>query len=248
MVDYLSLQSYYRQAVKIRDINASVANIEAKGIEQENNLFNVSVIVENPLSAAYSVDVSLNITNSSGAVVNSSKFTGLTLSASSQLQVNVTGINTSTWNIGSYQLKAYVSGGVSTAKTESFAFKPVDITLDSARYTCNGTTEYFNVTIAHPFEDKISYNVSFQLPVNWNTQPASKIINLTTAGNYTYKFNLTSSQANENATINASISYSYLSFSRSKNSSWVTESGTAMPIIEIVRKRLWLLALTRFLT
>ncbi|MBU2638069.1 MAG: hypothetical protein KJ955_03790, partial [Nanoarchaeota archaeon] len=236
LVDYLNLQAYYLPLVKIRDINASMAGISTIGIEPEDRYFNASVIIENPLPSQYTVNVALNITNSSGYVVNSSKFTGLTLAASSQLQVNITSIDTNGWAIGDYYLKAYVSDGVTASKTETFAFRTINITSLAPNYMCNGTTEYINVTISHPFNEKVSYNLSLSMPSGWSSVPSSIIINRTYAGNYTYKFNLTSSQNNENATINASLAYTHFAGLRSKNASEAIESGSAVPILEIVRE------------
>ncbi|MCG2719178.1 MAG: hypothetical protein L6266_00360, partial [Nanoarchaeota archaeon] len=237
LIDYMTLTAYYSPTALIKEIKPNVNNLKTTGIEPEDKFFNVSVILENPLSTSYTIDLTLNITNSNNVVINSTKITGLTLNANSELEYNFTNYNTTGWALGEYKLIAYVADELTLQKSKDFTFKTINITSKAERYRCNGTKEYFNVTIIHPFNDKISYNLSLELPTDWSSEPASKIINLTSLENYTFSFNITSSQNDENITINATIDYTYLVAPNNKTTQPILiESGTAVPIIEVVRE------------
>ena len=95
------------------------------GMETSEPLLNVSVRLANALSTSKTVDVQLNITNSSGAVVNSTTTSSVVVGADSIYVVNVTDIPTSAWNEDDYIIVAYVTGDVIDNRTEGFTFKNV---------------------------------------------------------------------------------------------------------------------------
>ncbi|HLD43310.1 MAG TPA: hypothetical protein VJB08_04990, partial [Candidatus Nanoarchaeia archaeon] len=237
MVDYLSLEMYYTAGARIKDIIPNVNGIATTGIEPNDGFLNVTIQVENALAANYTFTLELNITNSSGGMVNSSRVPDLNITGYTSLEYNFTNINTSAWSIGNYRLEAYVTGGLTTQKREDFVFMPVEIAnIKASRYRCNGTNEYFNVTIYHPFTDKISYNISLGVPTNWSFTPAFRVINRSTAGNFTVQFNVTSSQGTEVAGINATANYTFLGSGRNKSNLVGIETSQSIPILEVFRE------------
>ena len=115
----------------------------------------------------YVNNITVNITNSSGGSVNVSTSLNVALSQNSTIGANLLNINTSSWNEGTYTIKAEVIGDNFTGtreRSESFIFRYINITTSSVKYMCNVTTEEFNVIIDHPFTDSITYNVSLAVP------------------------------------------------------------------------------------
>ncbi|MCG2724293.1 hypothetical protein L6303_06120, partial [archaeon] len=240
----ITLESYYNETVQIQDIQAKINGATAAGIEPSETLFNVSVRIANSTSAA-SGTLWLNITNSSGDVVNSSS-QAVSITSGSVNIFNFTDINTTTWQDGTYSMLAYLSYGSSSAsRTESLDLGSVTV-LARGKYMqnrtvyaiCNQTTEEHNVTLYHPFSDSIQYNITLQVPGTWSYSPAHQIINATSAGNYTVSFNVTSgSAAAETIIINATANYSYPdSIAKSKNASYIMNESNSMPVLEIIRE------------
>ena len=204
-ISSLSLLAYYEPTVKLRDIIANLGGTETTGLEPDTILFNASVKFENSDAASYNINLTLNITNQSNTVVYNST-QAFTIAASSAITANFTGINTTGWSEGVYTLRAFITGDKTDNRTEYLTFKSVQAAANTVNYVCNGTIEYFNVTVAHPFNDSIEYNVSLSLPSGWGYS-GSQLVTGSLPGNYTLRFNLTSYQTPENATINATIRY-----------------------------------------
>ena len=102
----LKFSGYYNETVQIQDIQAKVNSNVTTGIEPSETLFNVSVRLANSVSTAYSGTLWLNITNSSGYVVNYSS-QSINVLANSVNIFNFTNISTSGWSEGTYTLKAF---------------------------------------------------------------------------------------------------------------------------------------------
>ncbi|MBU4457032.1 MAG: hypothetical protein KKA65_06035 [Nanoarchaeota archaeon] len=151
------------------------------------------------------------------------------------MEVNFTDINTTDWTQGDYVMKAYISEDKQDSRFESLIFKNIMITSSTVNYMCNISTEYFNVTIYHPFNDTISYNVSLNVPSGWSSLGMQKI-NATTPGNYTLAFNITSDQTPINATIYAFVNYTYPNINKIKNHSSEIETSNTIPILEVIRE------------
>ena len=129
-------------------------------------------------------------------------------------------ILTKGWNKEDYIVKAEVTGDKQDTRTEYIILEDIQTTTKAVRYMCNGTTEYYNVTIKHPFNDSVTYNISLQMPGSW-TYTNSQLLTTTEQGNYTIRFNVTADQTPINTTIYAFINYSYpsSSYTKQKNSS-----------------------------
>ena len=189
-ISSLSLLAYYEPTVKLRDIIANLGGTETTGLEPDTILFNASVKFENSDAASYNINLTLNITNQSNTVVYNST-QAFTIAASSAITANFTGINTTGWSEGVYTLRAFITGDKTDNRTEYLTFKSVQAAANTVNYMCNGTIEYFNVTVAHPFNDSIEYNVSLSLPSGWGYS-GSQLVTGSLPGNYTLRFNLTS--------------------------------------------------------
>ncbi|MFH1711273.1 MAG: hypothetical protein ABH840_03105, partial [Nanoarchaeota archaeon] len=230
------IDAYYESDAKIQDIIAEVNNVETTGIETSEQLFNVSVKIFNDLPIEYTVNVQLNITDSSGSVVNSSINLNVVLAANASTVSNFTDINNSGWTQDDYQLIAYISGEQDDERAESFIFKNVSSGVRAgSNYMCNGTTEWLNVTVVHLFNDSVDYNASLELPDEWSYS-GSQIISATTPGNYTVKFNITSGQTEGTLSMNATINYTIAGINKILKTSKNIENNNSIPIIEIVRE------------
>ncbi|MBU4352969.1 MAG: hypothetical protein KJ939_07880, partial [Nanoarchaeota archaeon] len=228
------MKAYFEPNVKIKDIVAKVDEIETTGIETTEKSINITVKVDNTLTAEYNINVTLNITSSSNAVIYSGQ-QNFTITASTNMEVNFTDINTTDWTQGDYVMKAYISEDKQDSRFESLIFKNVQIEVEAAPYMCNGTSDYYNVTIYHPFNDTIKYNVTLQMPAGWTYSGMQKV-NITNLGNYTLRFNITSDQTPINATIKAFVNYSYPYVAKNRNQTDNVEMSNAIPIIEVIRE------------
>ncbi|MBU2637632.1 MAG: hypothetical protein KJ955_01535, partial [Nanoarchaeota archaeon] len=230
----LTLLAYYEPTVKVRDIIAKIGSVETTGMEPADILFNASILIENSDTATYSINLTLNITNSSNAVVNSS-IQAFSISGGTTITANFTGINVSGWSQGDYLLNAYVRGDKSDNRSEYFILKTVSAATKTVPYMCNGTIEYFNVTVVHPFNDSIEYNVSLSLPSGWSYS-GSQLVTASSRRNYTVSFNLTSGSTPVNASIDAFINYTYPATAKGVNLSRQIEMSDSIPILEITRE------------
>ncbi|MDI6737663.1 MAG: hypothetical protein QME12_04045, partial [Nanoarchaeota archaeon] len=233
-INSLSLLAYYEPTVKVRDIIAKLGDTETTGLEPDTILFNASVKFENSDSVSYKINLTLNITNQSDTVVYNST-QAFTIGASSTITANFTGINTTGWSQGVYTLHSFITGEKNDNRSEHLTFRYVSASAKTADYMCNGTTEYMNVTVVHPFNDSIQYNVSLSLPSGWSYS-GSQLVTGSLPGNYTVKFNLTSGQTSNNFTIDAFVNYTYPALSNSKNTTAQIEMSDAMPILEVTRE------------
>jgi len=107
--------------------------------------------------------------------------------------------------------------------------------LSESNYMCNQTTDWFNVSLKHVFNDSIDYNVSLEVPTDWSYSGA-QIINATSQGNYTVTFNLTSGTSALQGTVNATINYTYPGINKIKKSPKTIENNLSIPILEIIRE------------
>ena len=194
--------AYYNETLQIQDIQAKVNGNATTGIKTGEELVNVTVTIANSLNTSYSGTLWLNITNSSGDLINySSQLIDVPLNSSGN-QYNFTDINTSTWNEDTYNLTTYfINDSISSKiRTETLLVSNILLTmngmfsseLNDNYHICSQTTEEFNVTIDNPFNDKIEYNVTLEEPSGWSYSPSYQLINTTSSGNYTLFFNITS--------------------------------------------------------
>jgi hypothetical protein len=233
----LTLEGYYSETVQIQDIQVKVGEVITTGLEPSEQLFNVTVRIVNSLPSSVSGTLWLNITNSSGYLVNYSSLPVFIAPDSFNL-TNFTNINTSEWLADNYNLRAYLTyDGKSTERTEQLTFKSVSVEAKGPKYQCNATTEEFSVTIEHPFADAVEYNVSLQVPAEWSYSPSYILINASQPGSYKAKFNLTAQAgATQNYIINASVAYTYPGISKIKQANYTIQAGNAIPILEIIRE------------
>src|SRR3989339_552290 len=230
----LTLQGYYSESLKIEDIITSINGVNVRGIETSESLINVSVKIANSLDASRNVDVELNIVDSDLNNVNSSSVVGVNINANSVSYVNFTNIPTSSWTSGEYSLNINVFGDETDSRTENLTFKDVIASAVFYDYMCNGTIENYKVNLYHPFNEKINYDVTLNLPSGWSYS-GGQTINAILPGNYTVLFNVTSGQNNEQTSVNASIDYSY-PVAKNKLISQSVENGDNIPILEVVRE------------
>jgi len=101
---------------------------------------------------------------------------------------------------------------------------------------CNLTTEEFNVSITHPFQDTITYNVTPEIPSGWTISPTSQNITISSIGTQTVTFDITSSNTDETEIINATINYTYPTILRTISTSYTINTSTSNPILEIIRE------------
>jgi hypothetical protein len=230
----LKLVAYYKPEVRIQDIIIKVNETITTGLEPSESSFNLSVKIRNPRSESYYATLWVNITNSSGYLVNYTKLT-FTLPASSTYVANISDINTSSWLEDVYKIKASLSwDNKNNERVESLIFKSINISVKASSYQCNSTTEPFVVIVKHPFADFVQYNVSFEVPSDWSYSPSYQLINASEAKDYEVVFNLTSSVGTE--LINASVSYSYPGIDKVKKVSKRIEASDAIAILEVARE------------
>ncbi|HLD55168.1 MAG TPA: hypothetical protein VJB35_02800, partial [Candidatus Nanoarchaeia archaeon] len=230
----LTLQGYYSESLKIEDIITSINGVNVKGIETSESLINVSVKLSNSLDFARNVDVELNIVDSDLNNVNSSSIADVNINANSVSYVNFTNIPTSSWTSGEYSLNINVSGDETDSRTENLTFKDVTASAVFYDYMCNGTIENYKINLYHPFNEFVNYDVTLNLPSGWSYS-GGQTINAILPGNYTLLFNVTSSQNNEQTSVNASVDYSY-PIAKNKLISQSVENNNAIPILEVVRE------------
>ncbi|MEX0932740.1 MAG: hypothetical protein WDZ77_01425 [Candidatus Pacearchaeota archaeon] len=237
IIDDITLDTYYDEVVSVRDIQAQVGSFNLTGLETSDELLNVSVFTENSFNETHSLDVNLTISNST-TVVHSELNSGLTIGALSSLTTTFENINTSTWTAGNYTLETLITGNFTSTenenRSETLVFEDIQVYASSEKYMCSSTTEEFTVTINHPFTDEIEYNVSLEFPSGWSYS-GSQLKNISTIGNTTLTFNITSGTSEANQTINASVEYTYPS-SKTKQSQQDIEEGASIPILEVVRE------------
>jgi hypothetical protein len=233
----LTLEGYYNETAQIQDIQVKVNEVETTGLETSESLFNVTIRIANSNATTYSGTLWLNITNSTGYLVNYSS-QSVTIPANSLVLINFTNINTSTWLQDTYSLRAYlIYDSKSVERTEKLIFKDVVVSSKSSNWMCNSTTESYNVTIYHPFNDFIQYNVTLEVPSGWSFSPSYQLVNVSSAGNYTISFNLTSSNAaSEIAIVNASVTYNYPGIQKSKKASFTIQESNSIAILEVIRE------------
>ncbi|RKY29961.1 MAG: hypothetical protein DRP74_07915 [Candidatus Omnitrophota bacterium] len=87
----------------------------------------------------------------------------------------------------------------------------------------------------HPFNDTIEYNVSLNLPSGWSYS-GTQTVTATAPGNYTLKFNLTSSNTPNNYSIIANVNYTYPANNKGLSDNKTVEMNNNIPILEIVRE------------
>jgi len=186
-----------------------------------------------------SADLTINITNSTGSVLNHSTIPNIEISNATTQQEFID-INTTTWQPDDYTIKARIIGNFNTTpfeRTEPFTFKYVNITSKTTKYICNATTETLDVTITHPFNDPIEYNISLNLPPGW-TYSGYQLLNATQPQNYTTTFNITSdNNITRNISVNPIINFTYpnnLNKTRLINKTIQQNNNT--PILEITRE------------
>ncbi|MCK5234056.1 MAG: hypothetical protein KAJ91_04525, partial [Candidatus Aenigmarchaeota archaeon] len=243
-IDYLSLESYYRTTAKILDIDPQIGGASTKGIEPSEELVNFTITVDNYLNTSYAGStLTLNITNSTGYIVNSSQ-QAFTLERNTTTQRNFTNINTTAWSEGIYALNAYlVYGSYTDNRAESIVLGSVKAHAQSDTYACEGNTTEFTVIVYHPFTDTISYNVTLDTP-GWGYTPAWQQINATSAKNYTVSFNITPGSTTENIT--AVVNYTYPgSIQKSVEDNKTIEASASTSVLEIIRETPGILAADR---
>ncbi|MCK5333912.1 MAG: hypothetical protein KAJ24_05330, partial [Candidatus Aenigmarchaeota archaeon] len=187
--------------------------------------------------------LTLNITNSTGYIVNSSQ-QAFTLERNTTTQRNFTNINTTAWSEGIYALNAYlVYGSYTDNRAESIVLGSVKAHAQSDTYACEGNTTEFTVIVYHPFTDTISYNVTLDTP-GWGYTPAWQQINATSAKNYTVSFNITPGSTTENIT--AVVNYTYPgSIQKSVEDNKTIEASASTSVLEIIRETPGILAADR---
>ncbi|RKY30030.1 MAG: hypothetical protein DRP74_07785, partial [Candidatus Omnitrophota bacterium] len=233
-VKNVTMEAFYQPTVKIRDLVVKIDNSETTGFETRDKFFNVTVKIENSDNTNYNINVTLNVTDENDNVVNSSK-QEVIVNAGSTVYVNFTNINTTGWNQELYTMKAYVTGDKNDNRNEIVTLKNVTAVVNTVNYMCNLTTEYFNVTIVHPFNESVQYNVSLTLPTGWNYS-GSQVVTTSGSANYTLKFNITASNSPDNVTIIANINYTFPSSTKSITRSFNIEMNNNIPILEVVRE------------
>jgi len=237
---------YYNETVQIQDIQVKVNDNITRGIETGEESINVTVNIANSINTSYSGTLWLNITNSTGYLMNSSSQSIDIPENSSGNLYNFTDINTSDWAEDTYDIMAdFVNDSVSTKnRTETLTVDTVSLSakgkFDSVNdiyYMCNLTIEPYYVTVNHPFRDYIQYNVTVQAPAGWSSAPSSAIINAASAGNYTLKFDITSSNLDfETVVFNVTLNYTYPASAKNKTINYTFIVRDNISILEVVRE------------
>ncbi|MCK4335209.1 MAG: hypothetical protein KAW40_00625, partial [Candidatus Aenigmarchaeota archaeon] len=236
-INSVDLTAYYRSKVSVLDMIPMVEGNETNGmVSGEDEIFNVTVKIENSINTSFLSNITLNVTNSSGYVVNSSTHFDVNLQENSTAYENFTGINLSGENDGAYTIQAYVfySAKVS-GRNETFVYDVPEVSIASPDYMCNLSKDKFNVTISHPFYDPVLYNVSVEVASGWNVS-SSQTIEISQPGTGTLEFEINSSNSNENALINVTVNYTYPSSEKSVTGNYTIENGNETSILEIIRE------------
>jgi len=123
--------------------------------------FNVSVKLSNTNLTTYTGTLWVNITDSTGTLVNYSS-QSINVVGNSIASYSVTDIDLTTWNSGAFTILAgatYNPGSLRTNRVETFTLGEVWLNVTTENYMCNQTTEQYNVTLSNPFGDSMQYNV-----------------------------------------------------------------------------------------
>ncbi|MBN2331146.1 MAG: hypothetical protein JXC85_05005, partial [Candidatus Aenigmarchaeota archaeon] len=237
-VNALSLEPYYQLDLVVLDIMPEINGQETGGMEVGDGLFNVTFRIANSMNDSYMVNITLNITNSSGDVVDSTTKEDVSIDENSTHIENFTNIDTAGWPEGHYSLHAFVNGGTEANRSERFVYRNSSVSITGIGYMCNQTTEEFNVSVASPFNESIQYNVTLEMPAGWSYAPSFIVIDATEARTYTATFNVTSSSsAGETVQINASANYTYPDgLTKSRQSGYTIEEGESIPVLDVVRE------------
>jgi hypothetical protein len=238
-INSINFSGYYRSAVKVLDITPKIDNVETNGLVYDlDDFFNATVRVDNSIDTAYTMNVTLNITNSSGDVVNSTVNTSISLTANSTIYVDFEKINSSGWSSGSYEMKAFVDYDSQTiTRTENLIVGTPTVTVRSIGYMCNQTTEEISVILYNPFSDTVTYNVTPDVPGTWSVSPTENVTSISSPGNVTIRFNVTSSSsASETVIINITANYTYPVSNRSSAGNRTIENANNIPILEVTRE------------
>ncbi|UCC91586.1 MAG: hypothetical protein JSV39_04745 [Candidatus Aenigmatarchaeota archaeon] len=233
-----SFEGYFKPGIQITDIIKRVNGTETNGMEPGDGFFNVTLNVTNSEGEAYTANITLNITNSSGYVVNSSTHYDVNIPASSSVLENFTDVNTTGWIEDIYSITANVVYSIGEEeRVENLVFRNVSVYSETSDYFCNSTTEELNVTIYHPFTDEIEYNITFEKPSGWTVSPAYMLVNISSAGNQTLNFNVTTDNTDGNFTVNVTLNYTYPSnIEKSKTSNFSIENDDDIAIFEVIRE------------
>ena len=123
----------------------------------------------------------------------------------------------------------------SYSRNESFIVGNPNVMLQAPKQMCSQTTEIFYVNVSHPFANSIIYNISIDMPAEWNYS-GSQTINISTVGNTTIPFNVTSGTADSNQTLTATLNYTHAGTSRLKSTDETVEEGNEIPVLQVFRE------------
>ncbi len=97
------------------------------GIET-GKFFNATVMIKNSFNVSRLINITMNITNSTGSNVNSSTHLGMYIGANATILHNFTDINTSTWLEDDYTISLNVTGNMTRAiRSEQFIYRNIMI-------------------------------------------------------------------------------------------------------------------------
>jgi len=236
----MHLETYYNETIHIQDIIPQLTLLNTTGIDPSDDFFNITIRVINSHNQSdYAVNITINITDSTGTVLNTTK-QETTLLANTTTTDQIINIDTTTWTADDYIITTSLTGnftGEPPVRSEPFTFKAINITSSSVTYICNSTTENYDVTIKHPYTGQIEYNVSLRLPSDWSYS-GYQLLNASEPGNYTANFTIISDNTNpiRNTSVNASINYTYNNLTRDIQNNLTIQQHNARPILETIRE------------
>ena len=134
----------------------------------------------------------------------------MSIPASSTYMANVTQVDTTGWNQDTLIIKANVTYDSTTEERhESLVFDQPTAYITTEDYICNSRSETFNVTVYHPFNDNVTYNITPTVPAGWSITPTSAERSAATPGNISLEFTIASDGTDSNFTINVTANYTY---------------------------------------
>ncbi|MDY6778770.1 MAG: hypothetical protein SVU32_08960, partial [Candidatus Nanohaloarchaea archaeon] len=246
-LDAASLEFNGRPDVTIANITWSVDGTYVTGTETSQDLINTTVAVSNSENVSRTLDLNLTVYNTTGAMIYTARKNGITIQENETILSRFENIDTITWNAGTKQfdvtatLQSFEPGTTvnrEVSQREPFTFRNIQTTAYAPQLVCPDRNRTFRLQIRHPFQDRVQYNTSIQVPQGWNTTPRFKAVNLSQPGNHTQSFTLTSPPNTTvgNFTINASTRYTFPTAATTDNASQTILSNE-QPIINVTREQ-----------
>lgn len=230
-----AFKQFMASSLLIQDIIPIYNGQEIQNIEAGDTL-TVNVSVKNLATSNKTANITLEITDPTGAIKYNTTAYKINISANGTIVlVNFSNISTASWVQGSYQAtaRAYWPGGNST-RTEDEAFEIASITVKPyyPLGQCLNTNYSMYVVVNNTWNSQITVSITPYNPSVWNFVPYNKTLIVPANSYNTTVFNLTTPSSTNNYTLNINGSY-VDGNSQSRNSSSSLTFLVPGPVIRV---------------